>query len=78
LKGDHSDTHVNGGRDGSSALLAGFLKSENLLSDGLRKIDKRELSFVEEIILPALVDDPNEIVFGGSRIWQDSIDLAKD
>ena len=58
--------------------LAGFLKSENLLSYSLGKVDKSELVFVEKVVVPALVDDPYEIVLGCSRIGQNPIDLAED
>jgi hypothetical protein len=37
-------------------LLAGLLKSEDSLSDRLRKIDKSELAFVKEVVFTALVD----------------------
>ena len=57
---------------------AGLLKSENLFSHSLRKVDKSELAFVKKIVLAALVDDPYEIVLGCSRVGQDSIDLAED
>jgi hypothetical protein len=60
------------------AVLAGFLKSENSLPYGLRKVHEGELSFVEQVIVPALVDDPYQIVLGGSRIGHNSIDLAED
>lgn len=60
------------------AMLAGFLKSENLLPYSLRKVDEGELSFVEKVIVPALVDDPYEVVLGYSRIGQNSIDLAEE
>jgi hypothetical protein len=40
----------------SSRLLAGLLKSEDSLSDRLRKIDKSELAFVKEVVFTALVD----------------------
>jgi hypothetical protein len=54
------------------------LKSENLPSYSLGKLDKSELMFVEEVVVPALVDDPYEIVLGCSGIGQNSIDLAED
>ena len=63
---------------GASSMLAGFLKSENLLSYSLGKVNKSELSFVEKVIVPALVDDPYEIILGCTRIGQDSIDVAED
>jgi hypothetical protein len=60
------------------AMLAGSLKSEDPLPNSLRKVDEGELSFIEKVIVPALVDDPYKIVLGCSRIWQNSIDLAED
>jgi hypothetical protein len=54
------------------------LKSENLPSYSLGKLDKSELMFVEKVVVPALVDDPYEIVLGCSGIGQNSIDLAED
>ena len=58
--------------------LAGLLKSENLFSHSLGKVDKSELAFEKKVVLPALVDDPHEIVLGCSCIGQDSIDLTED
>jgi hypothetical protein len=66
------------GAIGFSAKSAGPLKRKNLLSYCLRKIDQGELLLVEKIILPALVDDPHEVVLGRPRIGHDSIDLPKD
>ena len=59
-------------------MLAGLLKSENLLSHGLGKVDKSELAFVEKVVVSALVNDPYEIVFRCSRVGQNSIDLAEN
>jgi hypothetical protein len=53
---------------GCRAGLAGSLKCENLPAYRLRKIDEGKLSLVEEIILPALVDNPYQVVFGRSDI----------
>ena len=44
----------------------------------MRKVDKSELAFVKKVGLPALVDDPYEIVLGYSRVGQDSIDFVED
>ena len=59
-------------------MLAGFLKSKNLLPYGLWKVDKGELSSVEQVIVAAFIDDPYQIVLGRSRIGHNSIDLAED
>ena len=59
-------------------VLAGFSKSENLPSYSLGKVDKSELMFVEKVVVPALVDDPHEVVLRRLRIGYDSIDLAKN
>jgi hypothetical protein len=72
--GDHRRTHA--GR--VQAVLAGSLKSENSVSNGLGKVDDGELAFIEQIVISALVDDSDEIVLGSAGVWQDSIDLAKD
>src|SRR5206468_12186164 len=60
------------------AVLAGSLKSEKFFPHGLRKFDEGKLRLIEKVVVPALVDDPHEIVLGGSCIWQNSIDLAED
>jgi hypothetical protein len=52
--------------------------SENLLPNGLRKIDEGELTLVEQIVVSAFVNDPHQIVLGGSRIGHDSIHLAEN
>ncbi len=36
------------------------------------------MSFVIEVILAALIDDPHQIIFGRSRIGKNPIDLAGD
>ena len=64
-------------RDGSKPRLAGLLNRKNFLSNSLRKIDEGELSFVEEVVVPALVDDAHEIVLGRSRVGDNSIDLPR-
>ena len=43
-------------------MLAGFLKSENFPPHGLRKLDEGKLPLVEKVVVPALVDDPYEIL----------------
>ena len=57
-------------------MLAGPLKSQDLLPCGLRNIDERELVLLKEIVLSALIDDPDETVFGSARIGHNWIDLA--
>ena len=59
-------------------MLAGLLKSENLFSYSMGKLDKSELALVKKVVLSALVHDPYEIVLGCSRVGQDSIDLTED
>jgi hypothetical protein len=66
------------GRRRPHAVLAGFLESKQLFSHGLWEIDECELRLVEQVVLPALVDDPNQIIFGGSGIGHNAIHLAYD
>ena len=56
--------------------LAGLLKSQNPPSHSLGKVDKSELALVKKVVLPAFVDDTDEIVLCCSRVGQDSIDFT--
>jgi hypothetical protein len=49
---------------GCSAWLAGFLKSENSISNSLGKVDESELTCIEKVVVSALIDDSYEIVLG--------------
>ena len=42
---------------GCKPMLAGTLKSQNFLADGLGKIDESELVLAKQIVLSAFVDD---------------------
>ena len=52
----------------SNRLLAGVLKSKNLLPDRRRKFDEHELIYVEKIVFSALINDPNEIILGSPGV----------
>ena len=44
----------------------------------MRKVDKRELRLVKQIVLAAFVDNPHEVVFDCARVRENSIDFAQN
>ena len=57
---------------------AGLLKSENLLPYSLRQLNEGKLTFGEQVVVAALVNDPYETVLRSSGVRHDSIELAED
>ena len=62
----------------SERTSAGVLNRENLLFDGSWEINEDKLIFVEEVVLPGLVDNPHEVILGSAGIMNDSVYLAQN
>jgi hypothetical protein len=58
-------------------MFAGALKCQDLPSYCLRKLDERELTAAEQVVLAAFVDNPYEVVLRCSSVWDDLIDLPQ-
>ena len=63
---------------GLSTILARLLKREDFFLRGGWKLDENELISIEQVILPALVDNPHQIVFRSFGIRKHWVDLTQD
>ena len=58
--------------------LTSNLQGEDFSFYGRWEIHKHKETLMIKVVLTALVDDPNQVVFGRSSIRMDSVDLAED
>src|SRR5437867_11825089 len=63
-------------RVGSIRVSAGPLNGQKLPSHGSRKVHERALRSGKQIVLSALIDDTDQTVLRGPRVWQRPINLA--
>ena len=62
-----------------NAPLGGALQcKDHLLLHCRWKVHKHKMTFVVQVILAALIDNPHQLISGRSRIGKNPIDLAGD
>lgn len=70
------------GRDWAESIadrtILSALQGHDFSSHGPWKANENEMSFVEEVIFPSLIQDAHQVVFCSPLVRKDAIDLAND